>query len=104
MARFIVAPDDKARVDQALQATDSAIIILLTGISLVVSGIIQANLYGLTVYHGLILLALSWLTVIAAIPPYMTITANILSEGETPKLYVSYNTNHFTITSDRHDS
>lgn len=53
---------------------DSALIILLTGIALVVSGIVQATLYGLTVYHGLVLLALSWLTLLAAIPPYVTLT------------------------------
>lgn len=59
----------------------SAILILVTGIALVISGIIQATLYGLTVYHGLILLALSWLTVLAAIPPYIIIASKIARNG-----------------------
>lgn len=41
---------------------------LLTGASLVVSGIIQAKSEGLTVYHALILLNLSWITVFTAVP------------------------------------
>ena len=52
---------------------DSAFLLLLTGIALVISGMIQATLYGLTVYHGLVLLALSWLTLLAAIPPFLTV-------------------------------
>ena len=70
MLRFIFAVDDRARIQQALEAVDSAVLLLLTGVALVVSGIIQATLYGLTVYHGLVLLALSWLTLISAFPPY----------------------------------
>lgn len=50
--------------------TRSALLILATGIALVVSGVVQATVYGLSVYHALILLALSWLTVFAAITPY----------------------------------
>ena len=79
MIRFIFAPDDKTRIDQAVDMADSAVILLLTGIALVISGIIQATHYGLAVYHGLVLLALSWLTLLAAIPPYLTMVFNALS-------------------------
>lgn len=60
---------------------NSAILILVTGVALMLSGFIQATMYGLTVYHALILLALSWLTVLAAIPSYIIIASCVLSDA-----------------------
>jgi hypothetical protein len=55
--------------------TRAMITIIGTGIAIVISGIIQHNTYGLTVYHALILLGLSWLTAFTAISPYITVLA-----------------------------
>lgn len=46
---------------------------LITGISLVVASFIQASMLGLTVYHGVIVLELSLITVFTAIIPYAAV-------------------------------
>lgn len=47
-----------------------AILTLVTGCAPIVSAMIQAATLGLSVHHALIVIALSWITVFAAIPAY----------------------------------
>ncbi|KAF9509364.1 hypothetical protein BS47DRAFT_1349376 [Hydnum rufescens UP504] len=51
---------------------------LLTGLAILVSAIVQARTVGLTVYHALVILNMSWITIVIAIVPYSVSLALIL--------------------------
>lgn len=53
---------------EVMELGKDGIVTLLTGASLILSGIIEAKTHGLTVYHSLLLLNLSWITVFTAMP------------------------------------
>lgn len=55
--------------------------------ALVVSGTIQARQYGLSVYHAFILMDLSTLTIIAAIPPYILLYVDAVRDRPRASLF-----------------
>ena len=56
-------------------ACDSIIVLLVTGMALIVSAIIQQHLYGLSVFHALIVLNLCWITVMGSTASYYLLRA-----------------------------
>jgi hypothetical protein len=75
-------------IDGVERMPDGAELVLLTGMALVISSVIQALTYGLLVYHGLIMLALSLVTLAAAIPPYVTLLIGWRTVDSEPGLLV----------------
>lgn len=62
--------DHAGRPVTLLDVVRAGTLTLLTGMALVMSALIQARTIGLTVYHTLIILHLSWITVFTAVVPY----------------------------------
>jgi len=56
-------------------ACQSIIFLLLTGMALIVSAIIQQHTYGLSVFHALVVLNLCWVTVMGSVASYYLLRA-----------------------------
>jgi hypothetical protein len=63
--------DEKSKKDVMNSIALNSVIIVLTGLAIAISGIIQATTYGLSTYHTVLLLALCWVIIIGALTPYL---------------------------------
>ena len=76
ITRGSVLDDTKGVVGSAQSGT----VALLTGVALIVSSIIQAKAYGLSMLHALVVLNLCWVTVLASLSPFAFVALKLQQE------------------------
>ena len=74
IAHGSVLDESKVVVDSVRSGT----VALLTGVALIISAIIQAKTYGLSILHALLVLNLCWVTVFASLTPLLFAMLRIL--------------------------